>query len=283
MNLKSVVSKKIVSLMMGLTGVLICFPVFWLLICSITGKQELALYLNGILAGSGKTSFFLFPSFPTLRGYVEVLLDEPEFYVVFWNSIKLTAWIVAGQMVVAVPAAFGFSRWRGRWSGIVFYLYMLLMLLPFQVTMLSNYLVIDGLGMMDTDFAVILPAIFSTFPVFILYRFFSALPEEVFEAVSLDTSSIFQTFWYVCVPMVKPGITAAVLLGVIEYWNMIEQPLMFLKTPSRWPFSLYMPVMNGSNIPYVFVFSFLVMVPMMVLMALGKDDLENGIGTMISK
>lgn len=281
--MKTVIAKKLVAVVLILTGILICFPIFWLFICSVTGEQELAVFLQGILTGKGTTSFFFFPSFPTLKGYVEIILDEPEFYVVFWNSVKLTAGIVAGQMLIAVPAAFGFSQWKGRISRILFYLYMILMLLPFQVTMLSNYLVNDRLGLMDTDFAVILPAVFSTFPVFILYRFFSALPEEVFEAFSLDSSSLFQVFWYVCVPMVKPGITAAALLGVIEYWNMIEQPLIFLKTPSKWPFSLYMPAMTGENIPYVFVFSFLVMVPMIVLMAVGKDDLENGIGTMISK
>lgn len=281
--MKTVFAKKMVSFIILITIIAICFPIFLLFICSITGETELALYLEGILTGSGSTSFFFFPSFPTLKGFVEILLDEPEFYVVFWNSVKLTAAIVVGQVVIAVPAAFGFSRWKGRWSSIIFYLYMILMLLPFQVTMLSNYLVIDRLGMMDTDLAVVLPAVFSTFPVFIIYRFFSALPEEVFEAFSLDSSNKMEMFRYVCLPMVKPGITAAVLLGVVEYWNMIEQPLMFLKSPSKWPFSLYMPQMTSENIPYVFVFSFLVMIPMIILMAVGKDELESGIGTMVSK
>lgn len=281
--MKTKIVKIMISFILLLTGILICFPVFWLFICSITGEEELTFYLQGVLTGSGNTSFFFFPSFATLKGYVEILMDEPEFYVVFWNSVKLTVGIVVGQLFIAVPAAFGFSRWKGRWSSILFYLYTILMLLPFQVTMLSNYLVIDKLGMMDTNSAIVLPAVFSTFPVFIMYRFFLALPKEVFEAFLLDSNSMFQMFRYVCLPMVKPGITAAVLLGVIEYWNMIEQPLMFLKTPSLWPFSLYMPEMNGSNIPYVFVFSFLVMIPMMLLMAVGKDDLESGIGTMISK
>lgn len=277
-------SKKMTgSLFLMLVAILICFPVFYLFICSITGKEELSLFLQGMLTGKGKTSLFLFPSFPTLRGYVEVLLDEPEFYTVFWNAVKLAGGIVAGQLLFAVPAAFGFARWKGRWSNIIFYLYMILMLLPFQVTMLSNYLVIDKLGMMDTNWAVILPAVFSTFPVFILYRFFSALPEEVYEAFFLESNSIWQLYWYICVPMAKPGIKAAVLLGVIEYWNMIEQPLLFLKTPSKWPFSLYLPEMTANNIPYVFVFSFLVMIPMIFVMLWGKDELESGIGNMVSK
>lgn len=214
---------------------------------------------------------------------MEVLLDDPEFYVVFWNSVKLTVCIVALQMVTAVPAAFGFSRWKGRLSHALFYLYTILMLLPFQVTMLSNYLVIDRLNLLDTSFAVILPGAFSTFPVFILYHFFKALPQEITEAFSLDCSSSFQLFVRISIPMVKPGITAAALLGAVEYWNMIEQPLLFLKTLSLWHFSLYMPKMTEENIPYVFVFSFLVMVPMLMLMLLGKENLENGIGTMIGK
>lgn len=275
--------KKAVTCLLLIFGIISVFPVFWLFICSITGKTEMLFYLDGMLKGSGETAFFLFPSFPTLRGYVEVLLDTPEFYVVFWNSVKMTVCIVVFQMAAAIPAAFGFSRWNSRFSSMLFYLYTILMLLPFQVTMLSNYLVIDKLGLMDTQAAVILPAAFSTFPVFIMYRFFEALPEEVSEAYVLDSSSILGLFWHVCIPMVKPGIVAAVLLGVVEYWNMIEQPLLFLKTPSLWPFSLYMPKMTAENIPYVFVFSFLVMLPMIFLMIWGKNDLENGIGTMIGK
>ncbi len=272
--------KKLTSVLMVLVCVLSCFPVFVLLTGSLTGRQELLDYLNGLFADSGRTMFILFPPYPTLRGYLEVLLDTPEFYVVFWNSVKLTFCIVAGQLLVAVPAAWGFSRWHGKISSILFYLYTVLMLLPFQVTMLSSYQILNQLKLLDTHAGIILPAVFSTFPVFLVYRSFIGIPEELFEAYSLESKSEFLLFWHIGLPLAKSGIKAAVLLSAIECWNMLEQPLLFLKTPKLWPFSIYIPDISSRNVQYSFVFSFLVVIPVFLLLAWGKDEIQEGIGTM---
>lgn len=263
--------------------VLSCVPVFILLVGAITGKQELMECLGGIFQEQGDTYFFLFPSYPTLRGFIEVLLDKPDFYVVFWNSVKLTCLIILGQVFFAVLAAWGFARWHGKLSGLLFYFYTILMLLPFQVTMLSNYIVINGMGILDTHAAVILPAVFSTFPVFIIYRSFIGIPEEVFEAFSLESSSRLKMFWNIGIPLAMPGIKSAVLLSVIEYWNMIEQPLLFLKTPSLWTFSMYLPGIDYDNVQYIFVFSLIVLVPMVLIVFWGRDEIRNGIGAMALK
>ena len=272
--------KKLTSVLMVLVCILSCFPVFVLLTGSLTGRQELLDYLNGLFEDSGRTMFILFPPYPTLRGYLEVLLDTPEFYVVFWNSVKLTFCIVAGQLLVAVPAAWGFSRWHGKISSILFYLYTVLMLLPFQVTMLSSYQILNQLKLLDTHAGIILPAVFSTFPVFLVYRSFIGIPEELFEAYSLESKSEFLLFWHIGLPLAKSGIKAAVLLSAIECWNMLEQPLLFLKTPKLWPFSIYIPDISSRNVQYSFVFSFLVVIPVFLLLAWGKDEIQEGIGTM---
>ena len=117
--------------------------------------------------------FVCFPMYPTLRAYVELLLDSPGYFVMFWNSIRVTAGILLGQILVGVPAAWAFARYDFPLKKPVFTVYITLMMMPFQVTMLSNYLVLDRLGLMDTLWAVILPGAFSTFPVFIMYRFFT--------------------------------------------------------------------------------------------------------------
>ena len=263
--------------------ILSCIPVFILMVGAVTGKQELKVCLEGIFNKQGDTYFFLFPSYPTLRGVIEVLLDKPELYVVFWNSVKLTCLIIFGQIFFAVPAAWGFSRWHGKLSSLLFYLYTILMLLPFQVTMLSNYMVINSMGILDTHAAVILPAVFSTFPVFNIYRSFIGIPEEIFEAFSLESKSRMKMFCRIGIPLAMPGIKAAVLLSVIEYWNMIEQPLLFLKTPSLWPFSIYIPGITYDNVSYIFVFSLIVLMPMILLVLWCRDDIRNGIGTMALK
>lgn len=277
------IAKKAAILFISLVCVFSCIPVLILAVGSVTGNYELSVYLEGVLRGQGKTYLLLLPAFPTFQGFIETLFYEPEFYVVFWNSVKLTAFIVAGQMFVAVPAAWGFSRCHGRLASLLFYVYTILMLLPFRVTMLSNYLVIDAIGIKDTHAAVILPAVFSTFPVFLIYRSFLGVPEEVYEAFSLESSSRLRMFYHVGVPLAMPGIKAAALLGVIEYWNMVEQPLLFLKTPALWPFSLYIPGISYDNISYIFVCSLIVLLPMVLIIFGGKEAVSEGIGAMAVK
>lgn len=275
--------RKILVLIAVLFGIVSCLPVVILLAGAFTDRPELLVSLDGILNGQGETYLVLLPSFPTLRGFVEALLDRPEFYVVFWNSVKIAGLIAGGQTLFAVPAAWGFSRWHGKVSSLLFYLYTVLMLLPFQVTMLSDYLVMDFAGLLDTHAALILPAVFSTFPVFIIYRSFLGIPEEIYEAFSLDSSSRLRMFCHLGVPLAMPGIKAAALLGLAEYWNIVEQPLLFLKTPSLWPFSLYIPEISEDNVQHIFAASVIALVPMLLLFLGGKEDMEKGVGTMALK
>ena len=90
-------------------------------------------------------------------------------------------------------------------------------------------------------------------------------------------------FWNIGIPLAMPGIKSAVLLSVIEYWNMIEQPLLFLETPSLWPFSIYIPGISYDNVQYIFVFSLIVLIPMILIVFWGRDEIRNGIGTMALK
>ena len=99
------VLKKLCSCFAILLCALSCFPAFLLLVGSITGNRELAVSLTGVFREQGTSCFPLLPAFPTLQGWLEMLLDTPEFYAVFFQSVKLTASIVAGQLLVSVPAA----------------------------------------------------------------------------------------------------------------------------------------------------------------------------------
>ena len=157
--------------MLLLAGIAV-FPVIFLAVGSLMGNLELQEMLRPVLERtSGYASWKLLPEYPTFRFYVEVLLDSPEFFVMFWNSVKITAGILVGQILVGVPAAWGFARFRFSGKNLLFTIYIALMMMPFQVMMLSNYLVLDKIGLMDTLSGIILPSVFSTFPVFIMYRF----------------------------------------------------------------------------------------------------------------
>ena len=259
-------------------ALLAAFPVFFLAAGSLMGAGELKELLQPVLTGGEEfASWKLFPRYPTLRSYVELLLDSPEFFVMFWNSVKLTGGILVGQLLVGVPAAWGFARFSFPGKKLFFIIYIALMMMPFQVMMLSNYLVLDRLGLLDTLTGIILPAVFSTFPVFIMYRFFEGIPEALMEAARLDGAGEFMLFIRVGLPLGSPGIISAMVLGFLEYWNLIEQPMAFLKTKSLWPLSLFLPNINMEKAGLAFAASAVVLLPAVLVFLAGQDYLEQGI------
>lgn len=258
---------------------LIClYPVIFLLTGSLMGSGELKEYLGPVMSGGdGFVRWRLIPLYPTLKSYVELLLDLPQFFVMFWNSVRMTAGILAGQLLVGVPAAWGMARYRFPFRRGLYMLYIILMMMPFQVRMLSDYLVLNSLHLLDTHLGIILPGIFSTFPVFIMYRFFCAVPNAVIESAKLDGAGLWQIFIYIGLPLGEGGIVSAMVLGFLEYWNLIEQPLTFLKEKALWPLSLFLPNIGLEKAGVAFVASVMTLIPSVFVFLLGQNDLEQGI------
>lgn len=253
-------------------------PVVLLLSGSIASRQELLQNLRPILENAaGYISWKLIPDYPTLDHYGKVLFLTPQFFIVFWNSVRLVVLILAGQLLVGVPAAWAFAVYRFRCRKLLFTVYVILMMLPFQVTMLSQYLVLDSLHILNTHWAVILPAVFSTFPVFLIYRSFCNLPKGLLEAGRIDGAGEIYLFVKIGLPLSSGGILSAMVLGFLEYWNLIEQPLAFLKDMSLWPLSLYLPQISPEQAGYAFVASVVTLIPAVFVFLLGREYLEQGI------
>lgn len=261
-------------------GAGICLPVLMLVSGSLADglewEQRTACYLRD-------TQEYIvwrwIPDYPTLEHYKRLLFFSPAFFRLFWNSVGMTAGILAGQLVVAVPAAWAFAVYRFRGRNVLFSLYVILMLLPFQVTMLSKYLVLQDAGLMDTRWAVVLPAIFSTFPVFLIYRSFAAIPAELLEAARVDGAGELQSFVRVGLPVAQSGILAAMILSFLESWNMMEEPLAFLQDKSLWPLSLYLPEIAMDQAGYACAASMITLTVSLFVFAIFHDALEQGIVT----
>ena len=115
--------------------------------------------------GDGPAIWHLLPQYPTLQNVVGLLFDSPEYFQMFWNSIFYTGAILAGQMLFGMPAAWGLARYSFRVRKTVYRLFILVMMMPFQVTMLSQYLVLNRLGMLDRPQSVVLPGLPSGMPI----------------------------------------------------------------------------------------------------------------------
>ena len=259
-------------------GLLVWWVLWFMLMGSLMSFEELIATIGPALGETdGSAVWPLLPTWPTLQPIVELLLDTPQFFVMFWNTFKIVVPSILGQLVFGAPAAWVLSRFRFRGRRALTTLYIVLMLMPFQVTMVPNYLVIDQLGLMDTLWAVILPFAFSAFPVFIMIRGFDAVPRELLEAAAIDGAGHFRTFFSIGLPLGMPGILAALVLGFLECWSAIEQPMTFIKDQALWPLALYLPQIVTDKLGLAMAASLMMLIPTVLVFLFGQKYLELGI------
>jgi multiple sugar transport system permease protein len=261
-----------------LLAFLVLLPLWFIGEGSLLPIDELKAYLSPVLRGGKGYAFWpILPRYPTLQPLIELLFDTPQFFVMFWNTVKLAGYVVLGQFLVGAPAAWAFSRFRFPGRKVLFTFYIVLMLMPFQVTMVSSYLVADRLGILNTLWSVILPGVFSTFPVFIMSKGFDVVPDALLEAAALDGAGPVSIFFRIGIPLGMPGIISALVLSFLECWNMIEQPMVFLKDKKLWPLALYLPQISQDNLGLAMVSSLLMLLPAVLISLFGQKYLELGI------
>ncbi|KAF1296211.1 sugar permease [Enterococcus sp. JM4C] len=265
-------------------ALVVCYPFIFLTIGSFMGSDELRNNLGGVLdKGTNYVTWSWLPMYPTLSSYVKVLLDTPAFFMMFWNSVKISLGVLAGQFMIATPCAWGFAQGKFKGKRGLFFIYIVLMLMPFQVLMLPEYLMLKNLNLIDTLGAVILPNIFSTFPVFIMVYFFKAVPRITLEAARIDGASEWRIFFQIGIPLGKSGIISALLLTFFENWNLIEQPMLFLEDKQKWPLSLQLPNISLEKADVAIVSSMVAMILPILLFLTFQKELEEGIAVSASK
>ena len=219
----------------------------------------------------------LIPEQVTIKQYTTLLFMNPEYLFKYWNSIILTLPIVGGQMIVACLASYSFARYRRKRREILFFSYIILMLMPFQVTLVPNYMIADTLGILDTIWAIILPGIFSTFAIFLLTKYMRQIPTGYIEAATLDGASEWQIFTNIALPLCKNAIFALTILLFIDYWNMVEQPLVLLTDTAKQPLSVFLSQINEPELGIAFAASSVYMIPPLLIFFWGEDYLVEGI------
>ena len=217
------------------------------------------------------------PDKVTLSQYITGLIKSPEYLLKLWNSILPVAPIVVFQVAVACVAAYSFTRWRSRMRSSIFFFYVILMLMPYQVTLVPNYLVIDRLNLMNTRWAIILPGIFSPFSVFILTKFMKRIPSSIVEAAKLDGAGELSIFFRIFLPLCRSVLYSVAILVFIDYWNMVEQPLILLKDEELYPLSVFLSKINQGDTGVALAIAVIYMVPPVLLFLYSEDYLIDGI------
>lgn len=224
-----------------------------------------------------KINLKFIPDKVSFTQYFTVLLKSPDFLYKFWNSVILVAPIVLAQLAVASVAAYGFTRWRGKIRDTIFFAYVILMLMPYQVTLVPNYLVSDFLGLLNTRWAIILPGAFAPFSVFLLTKSMRRIPASLIESAKLDGAGEWHIFWNICLPQCRSALYSIAILVFIDYWNMVEQPLILLPDASQQPLSVYLSQINAGEIGIAFAAAVIYMVPGLLMFLHGEAYLVEGI------
>jgi len=217
----------------------------------------------------------LVPDFASVSQYF-TLFRNVGYMSALWNSAIITVPAVLGQLVVSVPAAYAFelSKWRHKEK--LFFVYIVIMLMPLPVLLVPQFVMAGFLGISESVLAIILPAIFAPFGVFLLRQFLKTLPHEFIEAAKIDGAGQIRILISIVTPLLKPAIAALAILVFVDYWNVVDQAIVFITDVNAQPLSVYLARLTG-NFEIVFAASVFYMLPALLVFLHGQEYLTEGI------
>jgi multiple sugar transport system permease protein len=213
----------------------------------------------------------------TLEQYREILWESPFYLNMFWNSVRIVLPVVLGQLAVSALAAYAFTVLRFRGKEGLFLLYIVVMLLPLQVTLVPNYIVADALGLETSELAIVLPGVFNPLGVFLLRQYMKLLPAAYLESAMIDGANHGTAFLRVALPMALPGLACVALLTFIDYWNLIDQAVIFLRDAAKQPLSLFLARINELRMGVSFAGAVFYASPVLIVLYFGQEYLKRGI------
>lgn len=212
----------------------------------------------------------------SLTQYGRILFQTEDFFIGFWNSVIYNFMIIGINIPLSLLAAYGFSRFEFKGKGFLYWLYIVLMLMPFQATMVAQYLTLKTLDIINSPNAVILPNIFSTFGTFLMVQYMKGMNKEIYDAGRIDGLSEFKLFLKIVMPLCRSIIFALTVLLFINYWSMVEQPLVFIKDKYYMPLSVTLNA-TGGFIEIAFASGVIFSILPLLLYQLSYEDLKQGI------
>lgn len=261
-------------------------PIVLTITNSFMSQTEITAHYGAVFANAEKggksyiskiVTLRFIPDMVSFNQYVTVLFKSPAYLIKFWNSVILVVPIVVFQLLVAMFASYGFMRAKGKIKEIIFFLYVILMLMPYQVTLVPNYIVSNWLHILDTRWAIWLPGIASPFAVYLLTKFMRRIPSSYIEAAQIDGAGEWQIFSKICAPLCKGCLYSVAILVFIDYWNMVEQPLILLSNDEMRPLSVFLSQINSGETGLAFAVATIYMVPGLMIFLYGEDYLVEGI------
>ena len=266
-----------------LLAILFLLPTILTVVNSFLSAAEIERSYGAVLGGDTymkeQVILRLVPDIATGEQYHTFLLQSPEYLQKFWNSVLYTVPITILQVAVSALAAYGFCRRPSRLRRLIFFGYLVLTLMPYQVTLVPNYLVSKQLGTYDTIWAILLPGIFSPFAVFLLVQQMRTIPNDYLDAASIDGASTFTVYRKVALPLCAPTLATLSITTFMESWNDYLWPLLMLTDKSKMTLPIALSTLNGAYATEYNVLmagSLISMVPIILIYIFAQKYFENG-------
>ena len=272
--------KLLCLIVLSIIAAVILIPIIFTFLYSFFPPTEISSYLKlrNNYDSSKWMDILYSPQMVSVRQYYTILIEVPRYLQLFMNSIMYASAILLGQALVIPLMAYGLSRFYFRGRDALFFLILILMLLPFQVTMAPSVHTLNFLKLLETPWAVILPMCFSPFYVFLLRQYMVTLPNELIEAGRIDGAGTFRCFFHVVLPVCRPILGAAAALSFADCWNLVEQPFAFLaKSPQLQPLSVMFNQISTDSADVAFAGAALYILPTLFIYFYFQEDILMGI------
>lgn len=229
----AVLRRVLLYIVLILIAVIMVVPFLWMLSTSLKTQYDAV-----------KIPPVWIPDPPRWENYVKLFTEQPMFQFML-NTIKIVFFVVLGQLFFSSLAAYSFARISFKGRNVVFFFYIATLMVPGQVTMIPTYLMFAKAGLTDNHLALILPAFFSAFGVFLLRQFFMSLPRELEEAAEIDGCNLFMTYWRIMLPLVVPAMLTLGVFTLMNTWNDYMGPLIYLSSPEKYTMTLGIAYFKG--------------------------------------
>jgi multiple sugar transport system permease protein len=221
----------VVGIVLGIGALVTAFPFLWMVASSMKPRSESVAYPPQLL-----------PKAPTFEYYVQ-LFSELDFGRYLVNTIGVVLIGMVGLLFMAM-AGYGFAKFSFRGKEPLFFLVLITMMIPVQVTMIPTYLILNGLQLTNTLVGIALPTLVSGFSVFLFRQFMVTIPTEMLEAARIDGAGEARIFWRIILPLSKPILAVQVVLTFIAGWNSFLWPLIIANDQNLYTLSVGIALLN---------------------------------------
>lgn len=265
---KSTINKIIVYILLSIGSFIMIFPFIWMILSAFKTSQE-------IIAFPPK----LFPSQFNFSNFVKAFQMAP-FAKYFFNSVIVMIFSVICTTFTTILGAFAFSRLEFKGKEVVFAILISLMMIPFEMLIITNYTTIVKMGLYNTLPALVLPFVSSIFYTYILKNFFDTVPDNLYNSARIDGATNWKYLWRILVPMAKPSLYTIILLNALASWNSFMWPLYITSdsTSRTLPYGLQVFTTEAGSYPELLMAaSTVIVLPMIILFIFARKYIVSGV------